>query len=44
MEEYEKIKAVIKLIGEFSRGKQSAKKKGWTDILDVEKMLGVANG
>ena len=44
MEEYEKTKAVIKLMGELSKGEQSAKEKGWTDISDVEKMLGIANG
>lgn len=44
MEEYEKTKAVIKLMGELSKGEQAAKEKGWTDIADVEKMLGIANG
>ena len=44
MEEYEKTKAVIKLMGELSKGEQSAKGKGWIDIADVEKMLGIANG
>jgi hypothetical protein len=44
MEEYEKTKAVIKLMGELSKGEQSAKEKGWIDIADVEKMLGIANG
>ena len=44
MEEYEKTKAVIKLMGELSKGEQAAKEKGWTDISDVEKMLGIANG
>ena len=38
MEEYEKTKAVIKLMGE-----KSAQEKGWTAIADVEKLLGVAN-
>ena len=44
MEEYEKTKAVVKLMGELSKGEQSAKEKGWTDIFDVEKMLGITNG
>ncbi len=35
MEEFEKTKAVIKLMSELSRGEQSAKEKGWTDIADV---------
>ena len=44
MEEYEKTKAVIKLMGKLAKGEQSTKEKGWTDIAEVEKMLGVANG
>ena len=44
MEEYEKTKAVIKLMGELSKGEQYEKEKGWIDIADVEKMLGIANG
>ena len=43
MEEYEKTRAVIKLMGELSKGEKSAQEKGWTDIADVEKMLGVTN-
>ena len=43
MEEYEKTRAVIKLMGELSKGEKSAQEKGWTDIADVEKLLGVAN-
>lgn len=44
MEEYEKTRAVIKLMGELSKGEKSAQEKGWTDIADVEKLLGVTNG
>lgn len=44
MEEYEKTKAVLKLMGELSKGEQSGKEKGWTELTEVEKMLGVANG
>ncbi len=44
MEEYEKTKAIIKLMGELSKGEQSGKEKGWTDFAEVEKILGVANG
>ena len=44
MEEYEKTKAIIKLMGELSKGEQSGKEKGWTDFAEVEKMLGVTNG
>lgn len=43
IDEYEKTKAVIKLMSELSKGEQSGKEKGWTDIADVEKMLGVFN-
>ena len=38
-----KKKAVIKLMSELSKGEQSGKEKGWTDIVDVEKMLGIFN-
>lgn len=44
MEEYEKTKAVIKLMSELAKGEKSAHEKGWTDIAEVEKLLGVANG
>jgi prevent-host-death family protein len=44
IEEYEKTQAVIKLMGELAKGEKSAQVKGWTDISDVEKMLGIANG
>lgn len=43
IDEYEKTKAVIKLMSELSKGEQSGKEKGWTDIVDVEKMLGIFN-
>ena len=35
IEEYEKTKAVIKLMGELTKGEKSAQEKGWTDIADV---------
>ncbi len=43
MEEYEKTRAVIKLMGELSKGEKSAQEKGWMDIADVEKLLGITN-
>ena len=43
MEEYEKTRAAIKLMGELSKGEKSAQEKGWTDIADVEKLLGITN-
>ncbi len=44
IEEYEKTKAIIKLMEELSKGEQSVKEKGWTDFAEAEKMLGVTNG
>ena len=44
IEEYEKTRAVIKLMGELVKGEKTAQEKGWTDIADVEKLLGVTNG
>ncbi len=41
--EYEKTKAVIRLMGELNKGESEAKSKGWTNISDVEKMLGVSD-
>ena len=31
---------MIKLMGELSKGEMSAQEKGWTDIAEVEKLLG----
>lgn len=44
IEEYERTKAVIKLMGELSKGEKSAQEKGWTDIAEAEKLLGAENG
>ncbi len=41
IEEFEKTKAIIKLMSELSKGEQSAKEKGWSDIYDVERSLGI---
>ncbi len=41
--EYERTKAVVKLMGELNKGETSAKINGWKDISDVEKMLGVSD-
>lgn len=41
--EYERTKAVVKLMGELSKGEASAKINGWKDISAVEKMLGVSD-
>lgn len=44
MKENEKTRAVIKLMGGLSKGEKSAQEKGWADIADAEKLLGVTNG
>ena len=41
IDEYEKLTAVRKLMGELSKGEKSAKENGWQDISAVEEMLGV---
>ena len=41
IDEYEKLTAVKKLMGELSKGEKSAKENGWQDISAVEEMLGV---
>ena len=43
IDEYEKTRATIKLLSELSRGEQTAKEKGWTDISEVEQLLGIEN-
>lgn len=43
IEEYEQTKAVLKLMSELSKGEQSAKENGWTDISEVKKILGVSD-
>ncbi len=44
MEEYEKLVAVQKLMGELAIGERSAKENGWIDISEVERQLGINNG
>lgn len=41
IDEYEKLTAVRKLMGELSKGEKSAKENGWQDISAVEEILGV---
>lgn len=43
IEEYERTKAIIKLMGELSKGECSGREKGWTDLAEVEQLLGVVN-
>ena len=44
IEEYEKTQAVLKLMSELAKGEHSGNEKGWLEISDVEKELGIANG
>ena len=44
MEEFERTQATLKLMGELLKGELSAKENGYSDISDVEKLLGVNNG
>lgn len=43
IEEYEKTKAMIKLMSALTKGEKSAQENGWTDISGVEKLLGITN-
>ena len=44
MDEYEKTQAVLKLMGELAKGERSGNEKGWLEIDQVEKELGIVNG
>ena len=44
MEEFERMQAKLKLLGELSKGESSAKENGYIDESEVEKLLGVNNG
>ena len=43
MEEYEKTQATLKLLSELAKGEASAKEKGYIELSEVEKVLGVSN-
>lgn len=43
IEEYERTKTILKLIGEIFKGEKSTQENGWTDIDKVEKLLGANN-
>lgn len=43
IEEYEKTRAVMKLMSELSKGEQSGKEKGFLDISDAERAFGINN-
>ncbi len=44
MEDYEKTQAVLKLMSALAKGEQSGREKGWVDLADAEKALGISNG
>lgn len=44
MAEYERTQAILKLMGELAKGENSGNNKGWIDVTDAEKELGVING
>ena len=39
--EYEKLKASLKLLSELARGEQAGKEKGWMTVAEVEAELGI---
>lgn len=41
--EYEKLKASLKLMSQLARGEQAGKEKGWMTIEEVEAELGIEN-
>jgi prevent-host-death family protein len=41
--EYEKLKASLKLMSQLAQGEQAAKEKGWLTIEKAEKELGIEN-
>lgn len=41
IEEYEKTRAALKLLGELAKGEKSAKENGWISLSDAEAALGV---
>ena len=44
MEDYERTQAKIRLMSELAKGEKSGREKGWLNVEDVEKNLGVKNG
>ncbi|AGK99668.1 type II toxin-antitoxin system prevent-host-death family antitoxin [Desulfoscipio gibsoniae] len=41
--EYEKLKASLKLMSQLAQGEQAGKEKGWMTIKEVEAELGIEN-
>ena len=44
IEEYEKLKASLKLLSQLAKGEQSSKEKGWLSMEQVEDLLERENG
>ncbi|MDI6619324.1 MAG: type II toxin-antitoxin system prevent-host-death family antitoxin [Clostridiales bacterium] len=44
IEEYEKLKASLKLLSQLGKGEQSGKEKGWLNIEQVQAFLEQENG
>ncbi|MEB3102330.1 hypothetical protein [Ferviditalea candida] len=42
--EYDKLKASLKLMSQLAEGEQAGKEKGWMTIEEVEAELGIDNG
>jgi len=43
MQDYEKMRATIRLLSELSRGERSGKEEGWLSEEEVEASLGIAH-
>lgn len=41
IEEYEKTRAILKLMSELAKGERSGNESGWLSIADIEKELGI---
>ena len=41
MQEYEKTRAILKLMDELAKGERSGADKGWLNMEDAEKVLGL---
>lgn len=41
IEEYEKTRAILKLMGELAKGERSGNENGWLSLSDIEKELGI---
>ena len=44
IDEFEKTKATLRLLGELSKGEESVKKGGWLSYDDVARKVGLSDG